>query len=269
MKVPDDPVLRALKAELDRARASLKIEGNPTPYFIAATVSDLDVAEVGAVFGALTHSLGNHDRTVDVTVRVGDRSFDSSRFLRRDPSFRFGGAEAPEEDNEREIRRAVWLAIDQAYKDALEDFARKKAVTEGQVRSEEDKLPDFTEEKPVSVVISPPSSAFKRAEWEARARRLSAAFREYPAIHSSTVRVSWTRRIVRYLDTDGGVALHPRTLWGFEGSAETQADDGMPLRDFVSFYARRPEEAPGEETMAAAVKEMAQRLTAMRSAAVL
>jgi hypothetical protein len=134
------------------------------------------------------------------------------------------------------------------------------------MRSAEERLPDFSEERPEATVVPIPAFGFRRADWEPRARRLSALLRGFPAIQSSSVRIVCVRRVIRYLDTDTSVALHARSLWLLEAGAETQAEDGMPLRDFVSFYARSPEEAPAEDTMASAVREMGRRLTSMRSA---
>lgn len=265
---PNDAVFAALAAELGRARDSLRIDPNPAAYFTAASVSDMDAAEVRASFGAITRTSESHDRGLDVAVRVGDWMHDSSRFVRRGfPSFR--RSEITTEDDVRELRRAVWLSLDDAYKDALEDLARKKAVLDSQMRSSGDTLPDFTREEPGSVVAPPPATVFRRAEWEARARRLSGILRRFPEIQSSTVAIFCSRRTVHYLDTDGRLALHGRMLWGLEASAETQASDGMPLRDFVSFYARRPEEAPAEQVLADAIEAMARRITVRRAASAL
>mgnify|MGYP003334732172 CR=1 FL=1 len=47
----------------------------------------------------------------------------------RDPDFGMDGAEPPEDDNDKVLRRALWLELDQAYKNAVEDLARKKALS--------------------------------------------------------------------------------------------------------------------------------------------
>jgi predicted Zn-dependent protease len=269
-EVPDNPVFRAMTAELARAREQLRIEDNPSPYFVSATVSDVQYAAVAATFGAVTRSITDSDRTVGVTVRVGDRKQDSSNFMRRDRGFNFFMmSEPPEEDDERELRRSLWLGIDDAYKTAVEDLARKKAVLEGQMQSSKDELADFTTEEPATVVSPAPESSFDLGKWEELAAQLSGVFREFPEIQSSRVSVGWMLRQVRYADTDGGTASHPRELWMLEATAETQADDGMPLRDFVSFYAPRPEQAPDAKTMTGAVKELAKRLVTLRSAPVM
>ncbi len=265
---PDDVVFRAMQAELARARSSLRLEGNAPPYFAAAGVSDIDDFAVMAADGALTESTSRHDRRIWVSLRVGDRNLDNSRVLRFESPYRFfrPRPEVPEADDERALRRVLWQAIDQEYKDAVEDLATKRAALDGQARSAQDELPDFSTEPPTSTVVPLPEGELRRADWEAAARRLSGIFREFGAIDAGTVSILYSRRLARYLDTDGTSALHPRTLWAFEAAAETQAGDGMPLHDFVSFYAPLAGQAPPEESMATALREMAARLTESRSA---
>jgi hypothetical protein len=50
---PNDPVLRALREEMDRSKSQLKLENVAAPYYIEYRVTELDQFDASAVFGAL------------------------------------------------------------------------------------------------------------------------------------------------------------------------------------------------------------------------
>ena len=58
------------------------------------------------------------------------------------------------EDDELALRRALWLAFDAAYKQALEQLAAKRAALQNKVVTEE--VPDFSREKPVTALAPRP-----------------------------------------------------------------------------------------------------------------
>jgi hypothetical protein len=54
---PEDPVLRAMKIELERSKAQLKLEQMAAPYYIDYQVVDMDRRTAGAAYGALRSDL--------------------------------------------------------------------------------------------------------------------------------------------------------------------------------------------------------------------
>ena len=72
-----DPLLKAMREELDRSKSQLKMENVPAPYYIEYRVSDVQQYETEAAFGALREEQRVHARTVRVVVRVGDYKQDS------------------------------------------------------------------------------------------------------------------------------------------------------------------------------------------------
>src|SRR5579859_3992585 len=118
----DDPILRAMQAELDREQAQLLLPGMQRPYYIEYRLDDLDTYEAVANYGALVREEGGHQRIVRVTVRIGSYDTDSS-------STRGEGtlALAPTDNNPEAIRRTLWTATDEAYKNALRAYSAKQA----------------------------------------------------------------------------------------------------------------------------------------------
>ena len=51
----DDPVLSAMRAELERSKSQLKLSQMQAPYYIEYSVTDSDVYSAAATFGALSY----------------------------------------------------------------------------------------------------------------------------------------------------------------------------------------------------------------------
>ena len=68
----DDPVLQAMRAELERSKSALKLEGMAAPYYIDYRVIDMDAHLAEAEFGAIRADVPARFRFLRVVVRVGD-----------------------------------------------------------------------------------------------------------------------------------------------------------------------------------------------------
>jgi len=124
-----DRTLKAMQDEMERSRQRLQIPGLERPYYIEYRLLDLDVRNVAASFGAILSSTTARNRFMRVDVRVGDYRLDSSNFV-TDEAFRgfIGSAGNVGIDRDYDsLRQDLWLATDQAYKEALDRLARKRA----------------------------------------------------------------------------------------------------------------------------------------------
>src|SRR5262249_12737587 len=74
----ESPVLLAMKAELSRSMAKLRLKGYEAPYFIAYSVRDYRQGETLARFGALVSNLSTRNRQAYAEVRVGDYQLDNT-----------------------------------------------------------------------------------------------------------------------------------------------------------------------------------------------
>ena len=73
----DDPVLRAMSAELERSRQRLQLEQLDRPYYIEYSVTDIQEHSADAAFGALLQENRQRSRLIRAVVRVGDYKDDS------------------------------------------------------------------------------------------------------------------------------------------------------------------------------------------------
>jgi TldD protein len=124
-----DKTLAALHDELERSRTRLVLLGQDKPYYIEYRLLDLEERTISAQFGAVIGSTTTRNRFMSVDVRVGDYKLDSSNFI-SDQGFRgfLGSTGTVGIDRDYDsLRQDLWLATDQAYKEALDSLSHKRA----------------------------------------------------------------------------------------------------------------------------------------------
>ncbi len=266
-----DPVMRAMTDELQRSVSELRFKDLDKPYFIQYVVLDQERYRVSATFGALTTSDVSKGRILQVQVRVGDYDFDNSEFVTGQG---FQGAPASGvvaatvvDDDYAGIRHALWLATDAAYKQSVEQLARKRAFVQNKIRG--DQIPDFSKETAVTAVGSRGSLSVDKARWEKQVREWSAIFKEFAEVQQSDVVLS-AQITHRYLvNSEGTRAMQPSTLASLEVDAATEAPDGMRLRHWTPFNAGSLDQLPPVADVSKSIRQMAVDLTALRYAPVL
>ncbi len=227
--VVDDPILLAMRAELDREKAGLLLPGMERPYFIEYRLDDLRGYEAVANYGALTREEESHQRVVRVTVRIGSYDSDSSS-SRGDGSVQL----APEDNDPEALRYALWTATDEAYKNALRAYSAKLA---NQKRFEQQRPErDFSEARPVTAIEPTVALEIDRAEWKRRIVEASGLFLTDPEVKAAAVHLQYSTSnlrgiaVNRYMVNSEGTTLrHGYAGYSANISVGTQADDGMRL----------------------------------------
>jgi predicted Zn-dependent protease len=268
----DDPVFKAMSDEMARNMDRLEMEDLERPYYLEYTVRDIEAANAAASFGGLTSSRRNRTRTLNTDLRVGSYSFDNTNFAAGGMAGLFRGAMGiggrgralPLDNDVLAIRHAIWLDTDRAYKSALENLAEKRALVKTQ--NIKDRPDDFSRADPNRHVGDRVTLSVDREKWEGILRRLSAIFRDYPSVQTSSV--SWSAGVSNqyFINSEGS-----RHRWGgglvtMTVSAAVQADDGMRLADSVSIREPIDRGLPGEEALAEKVRALADSLSARAAA---
>jgi len=266
-----DPIFKAMTDELQRSVSELQFKDLEKPYFIQYVVLDQERYRASATFGALTASDLSRARYVQAQVRVGDYDFDNSEFVtgsgfQGQPQA--GVTNQTIIDNDYDgIRHSLWLVTDSAYKQAVEQLARKRAFVQNKTRG--DQIPDFSKENPVTVVGNRRGLEIDRSYWERQVREWSAVFKEFPDVQDSSV-VFEVQLIHRYLaNNEGTQTLQPSMLVSVEISAGGEAADGMRLRHWVPFNTGSLDQLPQAQDVTNAIRQMAADLSKLRSAPVL
>ena len=269
---PDnDQTLRAMRDEMARSktRLELKIPGTDQPvrpYYVEYRLLDLDVKEVVAQFGTLLQSTHTRNRFMDVAARVGSYKLDSSNFI-GDEGFRgFIGAQGSVgiDHDYDSLRQDLWIATDQAFKEAIETFSRKEAYLSSLARQSD--IDDFAKAEPIQIVQPMVTPDWSNRNWEQEARDASATLRVFPDIYESRV-TYYLVYATEYLLTSEGTEIRTnRTFAAVESGMNTLASDGMPLSHLYSAYAPKPGDLPNVDAVRKGLNVAGSELMALRAA---
>lgn len=261
-----DPVLlKTMQQELDRAMTSLS-KADPAPYFISYSVDEESGKFIIASNGALVATVNRHERTADISVRVGNRQLDNTHGENRFHATTT--TTLPLDDKPDSIARILWLATDRGYKSASQTFLEVKTNTQVKA-AEEDASPDFSEEKPqVSISALSTTPQFDQKTWEEKVRRLSAIFNKYPEIETSTVMLLVDNPTQYFLSSEGSKIVTSKPLIRLLAMGSTRANDGMELARSETFDASSFDKLASDEVMSAKVEKIAQDLRQLKAAPV-
>ena len=256
-----DPTLAAMSDEMARTRARLKTGEVGPPYFVAYTVQEEENLSLLAEMGALSRADHGQSRRLWPDVRVGDAALDSSNAGGRG----FGGVVTlPTEPEYHTTRRAIWLATDDAYKQAIETLARKRAAIQND--AEEARPPDLLPVTPYTTSADPPALDADRAGWEERLRAASAAFRQEPRLEEGSASLRADRRMQRFLNSEGSWHRTGAVLVEVTLRASARAADGTRVSDIRRFFARRAADLPSREQLTSAARDLARSVSEVAAA---
>lgn len=254
-----------LAHELDRNFQVLKEKGDPPPYFIVYSAVDSQTDVVSASLGALTRSSQSRERYFDCAVRVGTRQFDNYHLVEGDRAHFARASVLPVEDQADPIRRIVWRETDRVYQAAVQRLIRIKTQTQMKAEKAETS-DDFSVEQPVVASEAAPVYKFSRPAWETRVRKLSEAFNAYPGILNAAITVTSQRDVKTLVNTEGTRVQHGWVMSRVTLVVRGKAPDGQDLILTDSFEAADPARLPGDETIRAAIANLAGRFTKLQQA---
>ena len=267
----NDHTLQSMRDEMARSktRLELQIPGSPQPqrpYYLEYRLLDLDVREVVAEFGALESTSHTRNRFMDVVARVGDYKLDSSNFV-SDDGFRgfIGPTGSVGIDRDYDsLRQDLWIATDQAFKEAVETYSRKQAYLSSLARQSD--IDDFAKVASLQLVEPLVAPDWSNRNWEQEARDTSAALRAFPQIYESRV-TYYLVYATEYLLTSEGTEIRTnRCFAAIEAGMNTLADDGMQINHMFAAYAPRPADLPNVEAVRKALNVTGSELMALRAA---
>lgn len=269
-KADNDHTLQAMRDEMGRAKSRLELKFPGTdqpvrPYYVEYRLLDLDVREVVAQFGALMTTAHTRNRFMNVEARVGNYKSDSSNFV-SDEGFRgfIGSTGSVGIDRDYEsLRQDLWIATDQAFKEAVETYSRKKAYLNSLARQTD--IDDFSKATPVKNVEPLLTPDWSNRNWEQEARESSAALRAFPQIQESRV-TYYLVYATEYLLTSEGTEIRTnRSFAAVEAGLSTLASDGMQLNHYYASYAPKPVDLASVEAVKQGLNVTGSELMALRS----
>lgn len=259
---PDDNVLRALKEEMERSKAKLKMDNVAAPYYIEYRVTDLEAFDASATFGALRSQQRAGGRFLRVVVRIGDYKQDSY----------YGPGEGtvdmiPLDNDVYAIRHRVWLATDRAYKAAGEALSAKQAALKQ--LTVDQPVDDFARATPVESIE--PLAQLSTADftpWLHLLRESSSLYRAEPGLEhfESALRFETINRY--FVNSEGTVARSGSAQYTITIAGSTQAPDGMQVQRAHEDEAKDLSGLPSPEKFLKTTAQIVETLKELRSAPV-
>jgi TldD protein len=259
-----DKTLHAMHDEMERARTRLQLPGVEKPFYLEYRLMDLDVRAVTSSFGALVSTSTTRNRFMSVEVRVGDYHLDSSNFISEDGFQGFLGStgEVGIDRDYNSLRQDLWLATDQAYKQAVTQMSLKQSFLRSLTKPPE--IDDFSQATPLVKIDAHAEPDWTSRNWEDESRAASAALANFP--HLSGTRVNYYMIYVTYylMNSEGTTIRTARSLAAIEAALDTTADDGMSLHDYYATYVKQPSDLPDPAAIGSSLAQTGTELMTMR-----
>ncbi|HYL83832.1 MAG TPA: metallopeptidase TldD-related protein [Candidatus Angelobacter sp.] len=267
----NDHTLQAMRDEMARAKSRLEltipnVEQPVRPYYVEYRLLDLDVREVVAEFGALLSSTHTRNRFMNVEARVGSYKLDSSNFV-SDDGFRgfIGPTGSVGIDRDYDsLRQDLWIATDQAFKEAVDTFSKKKGYLSSLARQSD--IDDFAKAEPVQLIEPLETPDWTSRNWEQEAREASATLRGFSEIHEARVTYYLVYATEYLLTSEGTEIRQNRRFAAVEAGMSALADDGVPVNHYYANYAARPADLPSVDAVRKGLNVAGTELMALRAA---
>ncbi len=249
----EEASLDALRAELRRNATELSLPNAPAVHLLRYHVTRLSSLTAGSTFGALRSWRDASGRELGVEVRVGTPDYDSSGFGGWETGTRLHPL--PEGPGIAADLGVAWLETDRAYKDAVEQYGRKKAV----YTTPKDHPGDW-QVIPAAQADEGAAPAGDVRQLTERVRALSAAFLGFPELESGEAELGAEAGFHHIIGLDGTSIRRRRQEVSMAATATARAEDGMLVADRRMWTVREMSRLPSQAEMQRSASQMAAEL---------
>lgn len=244
------------------------------PYYMNYRVVDEKQYRIVSSFGAVRNREENRSRTFVPQIRIGSPDFDN--FKNKDMGVAISRIKGPtyallpldEQNGENAFRQAVWDEVNNRYRFAVDAYHTALAERNINVAGE-DKSPNFSPapvENYYEEALSQDRQTVDMDYWSERMNKLTVLFRKYPNILKGEGSFRYTVKRIYFVDTEGRTVVQNLTYSRIMVQASTKAEDGMELPLSLSYFSHTPEGLPTNDSIAADILLMAEKLLALREA---
>ena len=261
-----DRAIAAMETELNRSLKELRLENAVSPYFISYRLTAIEYYSVSCTHGDIATEEREITQVPFVELRVGSYDLDNTWEGFATGRYAEGGSLRFDETS---LRQIFWRLSDLAYKDALRKYFDKKARLAQEL--EEEKLPDFSKEKPATQKsLSDKMPSLNTEALRQLCQGASAEFKKYPSVDSSEVGFQFSSETRILVNTEGTRLIEESkyTPYSFGISGEARAPDGLKVSSFRNGNVRYASEFPAARVLADLVKEVAEEVVNLKNAPV-
>jgi predicted Zn-dependent protease len=239
----------ALKAEIERS-STLELPDAPPLYALRYRLAMLEQHSLTAEMGSVLREDRQPYNALGVELRVGTPDYDNTGFGGWEDGFVRGGLAL--EPTPHSLRRTAWLLTDRAYKQAVEQFARKSA----QFEAPDDYPGDWQPPEP-SIANEGWARLSGAPELAEQVVRLSEVFRPLgPELSIGRVVLGQEAGGVLLVDAAGTEIRRPMEEVSIRAFVHLRTDDGQLLTDSRYWCVRQPDGLPSEDAMRAELVAM-------------
>ena len=236
-RAQESPILSAMRDEMARSMAELRMKGEPAPYYIEYEIDDISLdARHRAARRHRRRRRRITRRTLRVQVRVGD-------YAVRQLALRHPGSRRGRRRRQRRPCRSTTTTTPSAARSGWRPTRptsapsacsprrrRRFRTARPRIRSRISRA-----RRPSQTVLPVSTPAPIDRRWVDRAKQLSAVFAAHPDIESSEVWISETHGTSFYLNSEGFKVGHAGLELAYlRVTADARADDGMTVPDVFS-----------------------------------
>ncbi|MFC2087754.1 hypothetical protein ACFLSA_06305, partial [Bacteroidota bacterium] len=237
---------------LDREMIEFKQLENP-PYYIDYRVEDNTITKIASSFGSLSSSHTQKNRSLTVSVRIGDYDFDNTHMIEnemyKDYNESVVNSNLPlNYDAPEAIRQIIWLSTDQAYKKALSSYI---SLMNSKEELNGNSVSDFSKVEP-QVYIEP-----KPLNWdilnikkaEKQVKKYTAIFQEDTSVVYANANYNYLTKRKYYINTEGTNIVQNFSYCHLSISVNVKSDENYLLPYTKSYYAFTPEDLPDHDSI--------------------
>ncbi|MBN1949600.1 MAG: hypothetical protein JW801_00250 [Bacteroidales bacterium] len=263
----DKIILSAMQDELQRNFTELYAEDMDRPFFIGYTIADVRTVNISATLGSLNYSGKNSMKDWHVRLMAGDYKINDENFYSSQPDeavFRYQ-IPMPVDADYDGIRRSLWLTTNNLFFSASRNYKNKMALIEDkQILASDLQIDDFSREPVIKRTIPSTPEEINIEDLEKNARWLSAIFRDYPEIFSSSVQMNVFQSTVYFVNSEGSQTVFPFCMATLTIQASTMADDSDNLSSDIVYVTRKISEWPTMDKLGEEVEVMISNLVKLR-----
>lgn len=243
---------RALEGEAHRAKALVKADGHPRPYFVSHLVRDFEQHWFQGRFGTLYGAETRRWRRCFTDVRVGsyraDHVRDGGLTDNSQKAESYAYTSLPVGTRLDGVLQSVWQLTEARYREAAEDLLEKRALSL-HYRNENTALRSFERREPRVSVRTPALPEVDHARWQRFVERASAVGKTIKGVYGCDVELTVRDCQRIFVSTEGAKIVDRLPLWQILVNLELASESGVAVPWTLSHFVTTPDELPSLQAL--------------------
>ncbi|MCR4680656.1 MAG: hypothetical protein K5636_03470 [Bacteroidales bacterium] len=255
-------VFQAMQEEFNNFMEDTLLQTTPKPYNVEYLITDAKTFTLKSILGSTVTSTEEPVRSVTARVLVGDDQINNTPFSEKPVSKHYN---LPLDIHYNNTLHTLHQATEDAYRQALVDYALKQDQLEKMYATQNTILDDRSKARTKSFFISQPDEPVNMSHIQDLANNISAFFPQDSLIHSS-VEFTIYQGMTYCLSTPNVQYSQLFNLIALDLRAETSTDNGELLQDHTRGLYQSISDLPTTDELINQVNLMVDRLREFRSA---